>query len=171
MLTWWTTKPGGAKTVTYIILLVSLISHPFFQEAVSMMRNYVTIPQRRLQHLARQYISHARMQIMEGKCSFIKHIIEYLSDCVLLHKGSWNWDKNCTYRGFGGSTFFILNLQPDLFFREHSPESAGGRWHWWRAEPTRWAVPVTKSKVWKPSNSLSGMNSAPLSSQRGASAS
>ena len=32
-----------------------------------MMQDYTAIPQKRLQQIAKHYISHARMQIMEGK--------------------------------------------------------------------------------------------------------
>ena len=38
-----------------------------------MMQDYANIPQKRLQQLAKHYISHARMQIMEGRCYSQQH--------------------------------------------------------------------------------------------------
>ena len=37
-----------------------------------MMNDYTNIPQKRLQHIAKHYISHARMQIMEGESDNIE---------------------------------------------------------------------------------------------------
>ena len=44
----------------------------FLQEVVAMMNDYTNIPQKRLQHIAKHYISHARMQIMEGESDNIE---------------------------------------------------------------------------------------------------
>ncbi|KAL5271637.1 hypothetical protein ACHWQZ_G002046 [Mnemiopsis leidyi] len=53
-----------------------------YEEVVAMMKDYTNIPQKRLQHLAKHYISHARMQIMEENIQMNRPVNEDIDDVL-----------------------------------------------------------------------------------------
>ncbi|XP_063688681.1 uncharacterized protein LOC134821821 isoform X2 [Bolinopsis microptera] len=53
-----------------------------YEEVVAMMNDYTNIPQKRLQHLAKHYISHARMQIMEENIQMNRPVNEDIDDVL-----------------------------------------------------------------------------------------